>query len=217
MMIDEKYNSLYNAIINAKSAEELWQLRETLKENNDIIDSSDKMCIRCFSYNEYEKHLMNSSLDGSINIKDENVFHFCDTKGASGLLYYYSSEATAYDSRLYNNPNIDKRYVSGNRYFGHVVFIYELISNNTNNNCMLRKTMKSVLDIFYAHSGSLKYGRTDFEISRDDNKKSTGYLNQRTPAINGLVEEIRYTYDILFCFRPVFQYVDNNKSTNMFS
>jgi len=224
MSIDTVKESLSNLVssgeINNKTQEELsdilYNFYLSLKYSNEH-QNNNSVIVRTLSNDEYSKYLMNSTFGGSIVMKDENVFHFCDKDGASTLLYYLNKDYTAHDNKLYNNPNIYKRYTygtGGNWFFGHFVFIYELKLNNKNNNCTLRKTKKSVLDIFDAPS---TYNKLDIESSREVNKNFTGYFNQRTPKFSNLSVDPRYTCDILSGFRPIFQYLDNKKSTNIFS
>jgi len=143
-------NETYNQLLSSFSNEESKTLFiASFKENNNEKLNNNIFAIRILSNSEYDRYLMNNTCNGAINKRSDSVFHFCDRDGASALVWYYTGDKDAHNSKLYNNPNIYRIRTSDIKgAFGHLVFIYELSENNENNNCISRKTKKSVIDIF---------------------------------------------------------------------
>ena len=215
--MSNKITELYNNIIENNTPEEINKLRQLLSITKNA-DIDNKVCkIRILSSNEYNKNLINGTADGSIIAKNENVWHFNDSVGKSALVNANGSYGREFDYKMYYNPNIaicSSGYYNANT-FGSCTFTYELSQSNVNNNCTLKKSFLSVIDVFYVYykrpGTDQRYNRKDFDISYPIGKNTI----TETGSIIPQGTTIKVDYNITTNFRPVFDFVDNNKSTNI--
>ena len=215
--MSNKVMDLYNSIIENNTPEEVNRLRQLLSITKNA-DIDNKVCkIRVLSSNEYDKNLINGTADGSITAKNENVWHFNDSVGKSAIVNANGAYNGEFHYRMYYNPNVSvcsSGYYGPNT-FGSCPFIYELSQGNANNSCTLKKSFLSVIDVFYVYyerpGATQKYGRKDFDISYSIGKSAITETGSVKPQ-NG---STKVDYSITVNFRPVFDFVDNNKSTNI--
>ena len=183
--------------------------------------------IRILSNNEYNKCLMNSSLNGSITIKNENVWHFCDNTNSQSFCFTPNSSRSVAERNvaycLIDPVNFTYWCTkNGAKNFGNFAIIYEIINNNTNRQFSLRKIKTTSYDIAVgegdANTRFLDYIKIVFDPSSNQDKSFSSSINNilQTSKSPSQGQNSYIMWSMYSCFRPVFQYVDNNKSTNIY-
>jgi len=219
-------NEKYNALMNAKSAEEMWQLRESFLENNNenILDKN-LISIRILSNNEYNDFIVSGTCNGSITTNNNNVWH--NSINQNYKLSNDPNSANSSDSPGYTSNGIT--YVgqygmndgSYRLYRTSVNGIFELLQNNTNNlftvlaNTSLSVTWFSKTGYSWVYGSFTDSLENKYSINKTSNSVKIKTMNLGyTSGRGSSIEAICY---VVSSFRPAFQYVDNNKSINLFS
>ena len=190
----------YNDIINANTCEELKSLKTliiSLITSNNFESKSNTINIRILSSNEWEKYIRESNLDGSITANNINVWNY---------------QAAISDVNEGGGMN--------NTHRADIDFLKDLTSSNSSD-LAVSKTIKT----FNIHLSGRTSGNqslhqyytvpADLSFNKSTNLYhfyfSAGY-GASTTNHNFIWCNMYYT----MCFRPVFQYIDNKKSINMY-
>jgi len=231
-------NELYNQLINANTLEEFQQSRDLIvnsQTSDEISLNYNSIFVRILSLSEYDKYIVNSTLNGSVTKKNINVWHYQGLAG--GLHYAYASQNHWNDcnasiaSKLHYPVSSVLRDTTGNGIkmtIPSTTIYSEILSNNTSNTGIAYFPIEQVTDFVFTYQGS--YGYYDystytffhtFSKLQNISKSIATFSNQYGPTNvynNGHNQwTITHTYNIHNSFRPAFLYVDNNKSTNIFS
>lgn len=181
--------------------------------------------IRCLSKEEYDKYLINGTGDGSITSSNENVYHFINS------INKFTQEAS-YASGYTVANYLDNQYYSNSpgafimRYSTSSIIFYTLIQDNTTNTSF-NKSKENITFYWVAKYGDSYNTWWSNAITYNSNSISNIFscnknVTQNSVSINlGKFNACRSGVLYLtviqnICFRPVFQYIDNNKSKNIY-
>lgn len=228
MLSDEEYNILKNS----KTPEELWSIKDSLMNSDTLLKYHDKkyVILRCLSSNEHNKYIINGTADGSIIANNINVWHYNNT----GTTYNFAAMVNAgyYTGILSSVSNpIFLPVVSGTNSTCNASYTLgcsELLSDNITNLASSYGQPYTV-NVYTAYEVP-RYGvqsgkaTTNLSALAKPNKTSTIYsIVANKPIINGnAVHNTTATWvtvnlQIHQCFRPIFQFIDNNKSINLYN
>ena len=228
----------YDDFLNANTLEDFLNLRNNiLNENNDNISFDEGLiCVRMLSSNEYDNYIMINDLNGAITSGNVNVWNHL-TQGVSyyGITSYDGScpSYTSWRTDLLKNQNkipITQNYVEGwwSGYGGirtrdsfATAYCYsELVSNNTSNIIRYKfRTLTFDCQGFNATSYYENYYGSVTITEKQFTKSiaSETYVIQTPPRRSGDVKVyVQVTIINGVSFRPVFQYIDNKKSKNVY-
>lgn len=224
---------LYENINSSYTKEQINQLINLLSNNNneDNVNKTN-IKIRLLSYDEYDKYVKKSSLNGAISPGHLDTFH--EYNQYMGVYEYndYGRKIDVYPGRYlsaygqsgylcnsldtlllsYNTGNCTLRYTFDN--------IFSWIQNNNSNNCMLFYPVDISFEVFGQDDGkSDRAYRYDFEYVGRLQNKTTSYKSIRSSIYGegnryGL-HRIYVNISCKFCWRPAFEYIDNRKSKNI--
>ena len=186
MIINEE---TYRLLLPTFTAEQLEIINsnkeETLKE---------EISVRTLSLNEWNKYIINDTLNGSITAKNINTWHYSNA------------------GNIYNNWVPNQNMGNHNMY-------YELSNNNTSNTSTCRY-ISSLNFYLRAEVASYQYKHsydTPATISIEKNKNIYSYY---FGAYSGITSETpwlgHYKVQYIISFRPVFEYIDNRKSSDIY-
>ena len=187
---------------------------------------NNKILIRILSLDEYNKYIINGTANGSINKASVSVWNMMTTKlyicansfYKSGMSKYNPGQIAAlYDKALehYNAGNYIYFTFGGGWGFSHTyTFDSELICNNINENVLLNS-------IHYRIVVTSSWG--DNITQYNDIRDFTQETAPKTAAKHTLIANVNFSNGSCFNtiyfnmnFRPVFQYMDNKKSIDIF-
>lgn len=201
--------------------------------------------IRCLSKEEYDRYLINGTCDGSIIANNINVWHYDNNRSAKSHLLYSFGEDRNYNwsyqkmaqvssevSQLYcyNDVNNIIAVFENSRHnnpFPSRTYTYnynvDILINNASNKFYMKNaiTLDCIALYFNQQTNKVQLsgGRKTIYIPFDLNKNFTknnysvtstfsdGGWNKLTVTLNA---------NLNTCFRPVFFYIDNNKSKNIY-
>ena len=235
-------DDLYNQIINSNLEQPLKNLLISLQQDNNTFNNA--IAIRVLSSNEYKKYIDNGTLDGSITANNENVWHFVngqdiiifwqrydqDKYTDSEILNYVKQFVQNYYSfnniKTYKVIRIQTAQNNGVASFGNIYYSIKQ-DNRTNTTSLIPD--KQIL-YFFACSWGYVYAMntwiSDSESSRarytcfynefykNIAKNSNNIYDSRTGSWRGSGYGRSANVNFVTCFRPVFNYQDNNKSKN---
>lgn len=206
----------YNTFLNSNSLDDFINLRNSIEVNDELISiPKNYIAVRTLSLTELNKYLKTSTLDGSIVANNANVWHYEVLPGKA----YWNSDYGSYGGRKWNSTISS----FNNAIHARTTNIYindEMVCNNSKNIIVIYRFTNTTYDAVAVSNGGDAYRKvsitTDLNtlISKNTNissaKSITSYADY--PAGSS------YCYINIYaksCFRPVFQFVDNNKSTNI--
>jgi len=237
-------NELYNKLMSELSSETKNDITSLLQEVNENINLSNKFSIRVLSEEELFKYIKNETLDGSINANDDNVWHnvIIQEKFYIGQSYGQNIP-TNQINRLFSSV-VENKYLSlvhiipvssstpSGRYYLYYYTTYvptycNICQNNTNNSFDLKfnyPTLKFWIGFLSTYDFSSNWGKTFYSYMNLANAnytaKSNTYYNsnvyETVGTHNSNTHRVQVYFSYYSCFRPVFQYMDNNKSINIF-
>ena len=240
MEISNKIQSLYDDIKSSNTNDEIDQLIYLLTKNeNESVNSNISFEIRILSSNEYNKYIINGTCNGSIINCDENVWHSINYD-RSLFVYYNSTDWTPYkglevnllwygDRTPYgtailqcNNVTIVK--VGDSESYGTIFYYYySIVQDNSGNLCSISN--KTVILECLGRNRNLTRSINDYNVYYLGvfSEVSKSAVTYTLPNLTGHhyhghgLQNIWITPIIYNGFRPVFQYVDNRKSKNIFT
>ena len=184
-------DNIYNKLLPTLTEEQL-----NILNSEETETSTNNASIRILSLNEWNKYIVSSTLDGSITAKDINTWHWhnagniyngaCQNKKLGIHTMYFELSA-------YNTSNISR-----NRYMNNLNFyLKQEVGTST-----------------YIHSYNTP---TTFDISKGSYIYSYNFGAERgITAVNDIPWLGYYEVRYIMSFRPIFQYIDNRKSENIF-
>jgi len=210
--------------------------------NENIEDSPTRNLFSCriLSIDEYDKYILNSTLNGSINKYDSNVWNDFLKTNVNGFVCCHrpiGESISTWNSGIkqnkfvcYSNTNIKKlpEYTNFNNYevrgcspnVKDNVYVYTNLSQDDSNNKCKYATQRKTYESFQSDWVDFeKWSYMIIEISskelidKQQTKKTTVVVNAPIVCSNGATHTL--TCNNYLCFRPVFNYVDNNKSENI--
>ena len=207
-------DELYNQIVNTNSPNELWELKNLIINNsiNENDSNKNSINIRSLSINEYNKYIINDTLKGSITNNNINVwrhqnFHrsYRTTDCNYACAYTIVSIARGSTNNVTN-------------------LLSETLQNNSNQNNVSLADIKLELHNYDYYRSSVGttysgYGHDYYNLLQHNISKSQSTLTFRMSA----TAKANYTTTVILngtvymCFRPIFQYIDNKKSNNIFN
>ena len=221
-------NKVYKQLINSKTPEEFWNNKSLLNINNNIELDKDDILIRSLSVNEYDKYIIKGTADGSISKYNVNTWHYNTT---NPICYYFilgSINAQSCYNSIKSSCNLTKNYneitVMGinqmpgyDSVFGRSYTLNSPTSINTeltqNNNSTFTETNKSnLIELSVQCYNYSSTGKHLLVNKVDKNKPTYTYSN----FVNHYGEaRLTVNYNFISCYRPVFNFIDNSKSTNI--
>ena len=228
MEVSNKIQSLYDDIKSSNTNDEIDQLIYLLTKNeNESVNSNCSFEIRILSSNEYNKYLINATLNGSIVAHNNSVWNEL-TPHTYYLILNPSHSPYTVDgvnramsaSMPFGNTTgftlISCKWDDSTIYTHDINFNIELLSDNSSlNNVISGRNNHNRLCLCFAHSG-IRAG--DIFSPNLTNKQLTHYTS---PLLSTNVNSSGLIYKRYFrlplAFRPVFQYIDNRKSKNIFT
>jgi len=221
---------LYNFIQNAN---DLQILKNSIEEDisTDLTYDKKHIIVRILSTQEYDKYIKNETLNGSILNKNINVWHYDDTPGEHGICGGTQSvnlaNALNPDPSIKTIINFITQKISNtmNNYYAryNININAELSSQNSNKLCNFTLIRDTLLKCYtwaatnYSSMTPSSLSTTIISCQLDKNLAITAYSAESTRT-NYLGEPCFtiITANINLSFRPVFNYVDNNKSKNIY-
>ena len=197
-------------------------------ENND--SNNNLISIGILSINEYTKYIRNSTCNGSITANNINVWHintynssaYCilvqDTYGGEETVKNQITQSCC-EGLPTTHTVIDKTTNNYVRTY-YQTCMFELLQNNNQDKIYTNFTHKYII-CAYVHSGY------NYSSSRMTLKHITIPIVSKSHANNAIVDNVTRSYNsrnitttlsvsVYGCFRPVFQYKDNQKSNNVY-
>jgi len=185
----EKMLNTYNDLASNYTSEELEQLKNIIIQNqNNKHINSDTILIRILSLAESSKYLENGDCNGSITKNSKNVWN--DTVGNKNI-------TVLRDSVFYHSSTTND--------------IIMLTQNNEKQNFMPRCKSWFLDWKYQANSASW---RTEKHYIPNSLKAKTNINDSVVWSSD--VGQVTFTFNINIGFRPVFNYMDNNKSENIY-
>ena len=189
MIISDK---IYNQLLPTLTEEQL-----NILNSKETETSTNKASIRILSLNEWNKYIVSSTLDGSITAKDTNAWHWHN----AGNIYHdgcpnqkMGIHAMYFELSGYNTSNVSRnRYMNSLSFYMKTKVGIEPYAKSYNTPTTVDLAKNSYIYSYY------------FGPSQGVTAISAG-----TPWLG--YYEVRY----IMSFRPVFQYIDNKKSENIF-
>ena len=198
---------------------------------NYLNHNKNYIAIRCLSKEEYDKYIINGTADGSISKCDQNTYHYITNE----------SKAVCFAINLITPPNADLQRVSGLSnvelmfyYYGREIYHqsrtstvyghFELISDNSKDKNSITNTVIPKFKAVYAYytnpdssypyywNGIVK----DVNIDINSINKTDMSASKTDEAADGHNNRMILTVNYNLYFRPVFFYIDNNKSKNIY-
>ena len=182
-------------------------LQSIINENTNDISTKESILCRILSINEYNKFVINDTLDGSITKSDDNVWHKFVPQG--------------YTNNLFVNwgQRLDTATLTS---------YYENYSDNTTNITPRIYTYSIVIGACYAYpENNGSWTRANRTSPNNDNKNLsiissniTVYRGDKGSFDNATdywYTGVRVYYNEYKTFRPVFNYIDNKKSNDIFN
>lgn len=187
----------YNTFLNSNSLDDFINLRNSVEVVEGLVSiPKDYIAIRSLSLNEYEKYINNGTCDGSISKDNINVWHYIDKLDSTyNYTHTWSSIELTYNYNTY--------YLS-------------VLSNNTTNTCTCNNRRQTVT---FKHSLTTSQWSRQQTIGNSTTCNKTSTINKVTYVISdrtgSLVCPVTCNFNYNVSFRPAFNFVDNNKSTNI--
>ena len=225
-------NKVYKQLINSKTPEELWNNKSLLSIDSNIELDKDDILIRTLSLNEYNKYVVNSTCDGSI-VKYSNQVWQYKTKVFTcfGTYTNFSNPASFWDTSKvdgsYPRPGQDGfiGQYSGNNFTMNVPVYGIMLTNNTAGQatyyCYPQKYLLATVNRAYDYVWSSKYISPSV-TTYSANKNYTNNVSVGSPSISNAMAgwgggiTVTVNLQAYSSFVPVFNYVDNNKSDNIY-
>ena len=232
---DETYNQLLSSLSN----ENRDLFISSFKKNESITTNTNNINIRILSENEYNKFLLNSNFGGSITAGANNVFNFYNNNITISCVAALGAHAAnvsnnTYDTRqllitrnsINSNGTINWHAAQyGGSYTDSTSCYFEIIINNKNNTYQsINKTYPNYECLYGNYSGSeylldtqnkkaipIKFSNSNFQ---NISKTSSVHTFAHTASYNS--HKMTLNINVIPCFRPIFQYIDNNKSSNIY-
>jgi len=232
---------LYKQLINSNLEDSLKN--ELVALHNANIETYDKnfMSIRILSQEEYNKYIIEGTCDGSIIKKDKQVWNYINHKYGWFSIYtgYTDISESEYLKYANSTANVNNKYLPEAKYDELIKHVYagnyynvypdftlygELIIDNTNDNFSIHsfdynRKMEILGTDNYGYFNKISTSIYDIKrlVKKTQMKISTSLTAEC--GISGRIQRphVQATINHYCCYRPVFQYVDNNKSQNIFS
>lgn len=186
-----------NQIQSIDSLEELKSFIFDSIESNDNTSNSENFCVRILSNKEYDKIIQSETLDGSIIKNDINVWHYYNNL-PSNISFGSATNSNA----LMTTGSI----------------IRELMLDNVSNTGASKAKTSFYCNAYCSWMGS-NYTWTSNIVDYYNKNFASGRVHV---SANGGIRwdgyhRLAYAYyDVSLAFRPVFQFIDNVKSKNIF-
>ena len=217
-------DELYNEILNVEFPPELLKIKNSIissnNENQGDISNKNSILVRTLSLNEYDKFIINNTCGGSITKNDIDVWHYiknpvgnsyaatCSSGSPQGLDVSYLTHSVTYLGQIGAQT---KNY--------NYTIIYEICSTNSSNQHTAKNQQQCICDAIVGNHNGIKYvyvqDRQTFQVNYQTNKNIE--YQQLIKNVTYGSATIRFTFNVSMMFRPVFQYIDNKKSTNIYS
>lgn len=216
---NNRLNELWNSNIDLNDKNVLKEINQltAILANFETFDKN-YIRIRLLSMKEYNKYIKNETFEGSITKNDKNVWNYQNVPGTSFIYNYDSNDWTRYKQYMVNPNNVVC--LSGGNYHDYIYdceLFFDILLDNNNDKFVTIRQSSGKYDCYFLDSHSSISISQSVEIpdivSFDKN-------NYRISITNVSVRhpDLRLTVNLLIGgFRPVFQYIDNNKSKNVFS
>lgn len=231
----------YNTFLNSNSLDDFINLRNSIEVNDKLVSiPKDYIAIRILSDEEYNKFIKNSTLDGSITNYDINTWHYQNQYKKYVFCISYYAQANYVNRFLSSEYRYDKNWFPGADISPEVVVLNDI--NDTVNR--IDKIANVTLNCNSEHFNNNTNNKNSFSdiyvgghVHRQDNGENWGHFSftfstanletkitdiaspvytctaRYIPQWNACVGKV--TVNILMSFRPVFNFVNNNKSTNI--
>ena len=176
--------------------------------------------IRTLSVNEYTKYIEQGTCDGSIIKDDINVWHY--TKNPIGNSYaatFSNGSPEGFNISYLTHPVVYLGQMGSQTKNYNYIITYEICSTNSSNQHIVKNQQQCICDAIVGNYDSTyrRYNyvqdRQTLPVNYSINKSGIQQLIKNITYGNATV---RFTFNISIMFRPVFFYIDNNKSKNIY-
>ena len=211
---DEIYNQLLSISNSTEFVASLFEER-----NEEQQTTNNTISIRMLSEKEYQNYIKTNTLDGSITKNNDDVWHYYYNPYYI-ILMYASGHKNDAANRFASYSGVLKtkncNYVTcGNGANYYLPNYRELYSNNKTNIAYNSENEFTDVQVLYYNPFESGLRNLGTSISNNSSKNTFPYKYFSASGSGGFQVSCniyRYT-----AFRPVFQYVDNRKSTNIYS
>jgi len=246
---------LYDSLKNIKNFEEFETFRNSLEISDNDISNGKLFSVRTLSKKEYDKFIMQETLNGSITANDANTWNSSSNISYKSLFLIVTQVNYGGDTSSYGkfNPNTNWDSLTGNVFNinsyiknNDYILYNQIIPGGTSTQTLNKMT--ELLQDNKTNAFSLSIGCKILEIAtatyNDMYRNWYAYCGYRDSIVHGTTisgsatatkTQTKLTYswnsslhfitpityctrnlNINLCFRPIFQYVDNNKSANIY-
>lgn len=232
MLSDEEYNILKNS----KTPEELWSIKDSLMNSDALLKYHDKkyISIQCLSSEQYNNYIKNGTLDGAIEKNNVNTWHYDNSNKSMTFLCVGGNqfnEAASYASSYPNHIRITAQSVAAynTRYTGEYnIGLVELLNNNSLNSSLffINDYTIYLCSVITTNGVGTGYGISTTYIRNLESiaKNLTTYSKLAVKPMVYLsyfkhyeeVSGVNLTLKLSTGFRPVFKFIDNNKSKTIY-
>ena len=209
---------LYDSLKNIKNFEEFEDFVDSLQTNDNESINNNSIIVRLPSESEYNLYIETDSLNGCITKNDVNVWH----------THVNSNQDVVYNTQNVTAP--PTKYVTVN-------FLFEMFENNNDFNISTNDKSNSYFvwigcfcegDNTYRsewyHATQNNWGgyastqHNVFNVNRSKNYygfSERHYIRTYNSRNINCAQDV--TINFSMCFRPIFNYMDNHKSNNIFN
>jgi len=232
-------DELYNEILNTEFPPELLNIKNSIINSNINNNQISKLniLIRTLSKNEYNAFIRNNTLNGAITKYDINSWHYDKCCDSSNTFFvssdWYGYPANSVDPYIPEElRKLNKQYFPGNGQGSPYYQTYnfgnknlEIINNNKLSVCNVVIHFSAYVAL-YAKSQYTGVTCKYFFVDDSNLLIEKNFANKKFTLSSNIIyfhtnNSHSVKFDVLcdanFCFRPVFQYIDNNKSKNIYS
>ncbi len=215
MIVSKELQDTINAIT---TLDELENFKSSLEVNETHIDNSKHAIIRLLSSNEYDKYIVNGTCNGSITANNTNAWHF-PLMSYKNFFYTGTKQGNWINTSLFPGGYTSSTVTTMSQ--DVTVAIYsERFADNFNSNSKYKFSLQvGLYDAVYYNPGSY-VGSAKVNYQNNDRSKTETQIYSSAQAshnVQGVVHRTKiFYYYVKHTFRPVFQYIDNDKTNNVF-
>lgn len=235
-------DNLYNQLMELDTFDKFLEIRDLIKNSQNVENTSNMQLFscRCLSANEYNSYIIEGTCKGSITQNDNNVYHHLFEPQYKGLHNYSKPLIYAKGTTISTTISGTITFIFDESELLRVRDFYnnQLYIDDNILSCCCQESVGSSGSMYNSYTGWIEcYGEMNSSIYQYSAKKisDTSFCEKNlTTCIVENVQSIRryetfggdnpgyknmcamYRLNTSTCFRPVFQYIDNDKSNDIF-
>ena len=183
------------------------------------------IAIRTLSKDEFDKYIINGTCDGSITKCNTNVWNYFQNESKCACYTIFGRAARKDEmveiSKIENTEVVSE--ISGNTVYNRTrsssaLANYELIQNSSNNNCYIYNTVMPIFRSMFAGNDGARWIAiiSDININPEEIDKTVTNNELSATAKDSCNNKMILTVSYYINYRPIFNFVDNNKSKNIY-